>query len=89
MLNFVNAGRPGKVQTENQRYHGYIFDFVQRQIKTPDHMVVTRDVILHRPAVAILALTADQQVVSTLQLFTDPRPTRSQPLNHHFGRCCF
>jgi predicted PurR-regulated permease PerM len=26
---------------------------------------------------------------STLQLFTDPRPTRSQPLNHHFGRCCF
>lgn len=63
MLNFVNAGRPGKVQTENQRYHGYIFDFVQRQIKTPDHIVVTRDVILHRPAVAILALTADQQVV--------------------------
>ncbi len=63
LLNFKNAGQPGQVRTEQQLYHGYIFDLVQRQIKTPDQMMVTRDVILHRPAVAILALTDKQQVV--------------------------
>lgn len=63
MINFPNAGRPGQIKTERQLYHGYIFDLVQRQINTPDEMTVARDVILHRPAVAILALTADDQVV--------------------------
>ncbi|MFD1317501.1 NUDIX hydrolase [Loigolactobacillus zhaoyuanensis] len=62
-MHLKNAGQVGQIQTEKHIYHGYIFDLVQRQIKTPDQMTVTRDVILHRPAVAILALTADQQVV--------------------------
>jgi hypothetical protein len=37
----------------------------------------------------LVRFTGVYDTVSTLQLFTDPRPTRSQPLNHHFGRCCF
>ncbi|MFD0898213.1 NUDIX hydrolase [Loigolactobacillus binensis] len=63
MLKLTNAGRRGKLLTEKTLYRGPIFDLVQRHITTPDQITVQRDVILHQPAVAILALTADQQVV--------------------------
>lgn len=62
-MDWTNAGRTGKIQAEKQLYHGPIFKLVQRQIKTPDQLTVSRDVVLHQPAAAILALTADHQVV--------------------------
>ncbi|MCX2454886.1 NUDIX hydrolase [Lacticaseibacillus nasuensis] len=53
----------GDIQAERQLYSGHIFDIVQQTIHTPDGLTVTRDLVKHAPAVALLALTADEQVL--------------------------
>lgn len=53
----------GHVTSENVAYSGHIFDIVQQQIDTPDGLSVQRDLVRHAPAVALLAMTADDQVL--------------------------
>ncbi|WP_461214477.1 NUDIX hydrolase [Lacticaseibacillus sp. GG6-2] len=53
----------GEIQSASTKYSGHIFDVVQQVIKTPDGLTVQRDLIKHASAVALLALTADDQVL--------------------------
>lgn len=60
-------GKNGKILAEKAIYQGQIFKLVQQEIQTPDQMTVKRDVVLHKPAVAVLALTPEQQVVVNVE----------------------
>ena len=53
----------GEIQSATTAYSGHIFDVLQQVVKTPDGLTVHRDLIKHAPAVALLALTADDQVL--------------------------
>jgi len=53
----------GQILSEKTMYNGPIFDVKRLQIKTPDQLTVQRDLITHAPAVAMLAMTDDQQVL--------------------------
>lgn len=61
---FLNPNvKPGEILGETPQYHGPIFDVVTQSIRTPAGLTVSRDLIVHAPAVAILAMTPDQQVL--------------------------
>lgn len=62
-MKLVKDGQKGKVLKEAEIYHGPIFDLVQQEIKTPDDLVVKRDLIKHEAAVNILAISPDHQVI--------------------------
>ncbi|KRM72638.1 NUDIX hydrolase [Lacticaseibacillus brantae] len=53
----------GKILNTAIMYHGPIFDVKKMTIETPDGLTVHRDLITHAPAVAMLALTDDHQVL--------------------------
>ncbi|KRN27992.1 adp-ribose pyrophosphatase [Lactobacillus selangorensis] len=59
----ANENRHGQVQASKNVFSGRIFDVVQEKIKTPDDLIVERDLVKHQPAVNILAITADDQVL--------------------------
>jgi ADP-ribose pyrophosphatase len=60
-------GKKGEIVSEKAIYQGPIFKLVQQEIQTPDQMTVKRDVVFHKPAVAVLALTPDQKVVVNVE----------------------
>ncbi|MFD1485695.1 NUDIX hydrolase [Lacticaseibacillus baoqingensis] len=53
----------GRILAARTAYSGHIFDVIQQTIETPDGLRVERDLIKHAPAVALLAMTADDQVL--------------------------
>lgn len=53
----------GKILSSETSYTGHIFKVTNNQVKTPDGLTVQRDLIEHAPAVALLAITADDQVL--------------------------
>ncbi|ANK60357.1 NUDIX hydrolase [Loigolactobacillus backii] len=63
----VKIGRQGNILAEKVLYVGPIFSLVQQKIKTPDDLTIQRDVVQHRPAVAMLAMTSDQQVLINVE----------------------
>jgi ADP-ribose pyrophosphatase len=46
--------KKGEILSEEDKFHGAIFDVVTREIKTPDGLKVKRDVVLHGDAVAMI-----------------------------------
>lgn len=53
----------GQILDETLQYTGHIFTIVQQHIATPDGLTVRRELIKHAPAVALLSLTADDEVL--------------------------
>ncbi|MCI1985462.1 MAG: NUDIX hydrolase [Lactobacillus sp.] len=53
----------GRILSSRNIYSGHIFNIVQQTIETPDGLRVERELIKHLPAVALLAITADDQVL--------------------------
>lgn len=62
-MKLSKKGANGKILNEKKLYQGPIFDLVQQKIKTPDNLTVDRDLIRHAPAVNILAISSDHQVI--------------------------
>lgn len=61
---FIHASKKkGRILSARTVYSGHIFDIIQQTIDTPDGLRVERDLIKHAPAVAMLALTPDNQVL--------------------------
>lgn len=53
----------GRILSQRTVYSGPVFDLKQLTVQTPDGLQVERDLIKHAQAVAILALTKDNQVL--------------------------
>ncbi|WP_125707896.1 NUDIX hydrolase [Lacticaseibacillus porcinae] len=53
----------GKILSSEISYTGHIFNVTNNQVQTPDGLTVQRDLIEHAPAVALLAITDDDQVL--------------------------
>jgi ADP-ribose pyrophosphatase len=53
----------GKILSSTTSYTGHIFKVTNHQVQTPDGLTVQRDLIEHAPAVALLAITDDDQVL--------------------------
>ncbi len=47
--------KKGKILNEKQAFNGHIFQVVNRKIKTPDSLIVQRQIVLHSPSVALIA----------------------------------
>lgn len=62
-MEFKIGSRKGQILKEDKIYEGPIFDLVKQEIKTPDDLTVNRDVIVHGPAVNILAMTPDHEII--------------------------
>lgn len=61
---FLQASKAtGRILSSRSVYAGHIFQIFQQTIDTPDGLRVERDLIKHAPAVAMLALTADDRVL--------------------------
>ncbi|WP_125703352.1 NUDIX hydrolase [Lacticaseibacillus daqingensis] len=61
---FLTASHtPGRILASRPVYTGPIFTVAKQTIDTPDGLRVERDLIHHAPAVAILAITPDDQVI--------------------------
>lgn len=50
----------GEILSEKNNFNGRIFDVVTREIKTPDGLKVTRNVVLHGDAVAMIMPVLEQ-----------------------------
>ncbi|WP_179395407.1 NUDIX hydrolase [Lacticaseibacillus absianus] len=59
----TTPGHSGRILSTDTVYTGPIFSVLKQTIDTPDGLRVTRDLIQHAPAVAMLALTVDDQVL--------------------------
>ncbi|MCH3922511.1 NUDIX hydrolase [Limosilactobacillus sp.] len=44
-------------------FHGHLIDVEVQQVKTPTGIVAQREIVHHAPAIAILALTADNKMI--------------------------
>lgn len=53
----------GQIQSSSTAYTGHIFKVIKNIVKTPDGLQVDRDLVKHDPAVALLAITSDDQVL--------------------------
>lgn len=62
---FKNWHQPGNILQQTTRYQGPVFSVDQCHIKTPDGLLVERDLVHCSATVTILAMTADQEVVLT------------------------
>lgn len=61
---FIHSSKQtGRILAARTVYSGHIFDVIKQTIDTPDGLRVERDLIKHAPAVAMLALTPDDQVL--------------------------
>lgn len=61
---FIKASqKKGHVLSSRNVYTGHIFSIFQQTIDTPDGLRVERDLIKHAAAVALLAITPDDQVL--------------------------
>lgn len=56
-------GTKGEILSSTTSYTGHIFKVTNNQVKTPDGLTIQRDLIKHAPAVALLAITEDDQVL--------------------------
>lgn len=57
------TGKKGRILSSSTVYSGYIFSILKQVIDTPDGLQVERDLVKHQPAVALLAMTADDDVL--------------------------
>lgn len=57
------TGKKGRILSSSTVYSGYIFSILKQVIDTPDGLQVERDLVKHQPAVALLAMTADDEVL--------------------------
>ncbi|WP_461223960.1 NUDIX hydrolase [Lacticaseibacillus suihuaensis] len=61
---FIETPQPsGRILSSREVYAGPIFSVLQQTIDTPDGLRVTRDLIRHAQAVAMLAITPDDRVL--------------------------
>ncbi|WP_225047233.1 NUDIX hydrolase [Lacticaseibacillus kribbianus] len=61
---FIETPQPtGRILSSREVYTGPIFSVVKQTIDTPDGLRVTRDLIRHAQAVALLAITPDDRVL--------------------------
>ena len=44
-------------------FHGHLIDVEVQQVKTPQGNIAQREIVHHAPAIAILALTADNKMI--------------------------